>query len=126
MLPSPASRKLSARRYHPMRIRTFPIFVFIALFCALVQSVVAQTLPTKTWELPQGTAVKDGGPRTYRFTVDYTTASAKGEIARRQRLTGDYTRGLAGGDVVWKNVVQADADGATAPFAAAQKRDFME
>jgi hypothetical protein len=41
-------------------------------------------------------------------------------------LTGDYTRGLAGGDVVWKNVAQADADGAAAPFPSAQKRDFME
>ena len=27
---------------------------------------------------------------------------------------------------MWKNVAQAEADGATAPFAAAQKRDFME
>ena len=38
----------------------------------------------------------------------------------------EYTRGLARGEVVWKNVTQADADGATVPFGAAQKRDFME
>jgi len=109
-----------------MRIRTFSIFVFGALLCALGQSVPAQTLPTKTWELPQGTAVKDSGPRTYRFTVTYNMANTKGEIVRRQRLTGDYIRGLASGEVMWTKVAQEDADGATAAFAAAQKRDFME
>ena len=70
--------------------------------------------------------MKDNGPRTYRFTVDYNTANAKGEMVYRQRLTGEYTRGLASGEVMWKNVTEADAAGATAPFAAAQKRDFME
>jgi hypothetical protein len=83
-------------------------------------------LSPQTWTLPQGTAVKDNGPRTYRFTVDYNTANTRGEIVHRERVMGEYTRGLAGGDVVWKNVTHADADGATAPFAAAQKRDFME
>jgi len=83
-------------------------------------------LSSQTWNLPQGTAVKDDGPRTYRFTVDYHMANTKGEIVHRERLMGEYTRGLAGGDVVWKNVTHADAADATAPFAAAQKRDFME
>jgi hypothetical protein len=78
------------------------------------------------WSLPQGITVKDNGPRTYRFTVDYNIGNSKSEIIRRQRLTGEYTRALAGGDVMWKNVAQADADGPTAPFPAAQKRDFME
>jgi hypothetical protein len=91
-----------------------------------VPSLVAQSVSAQTWNLPQGTTVKDNGPRTYRFTVDYNMANTKGEIMHRQRLTGEYTRGLAGGEVVWKNVAQADADGATAPFPAAQKRDFME
>src|SRR5207248_9795463 len=86
----------------------------------------AQTLPAKTWSLPQGVSVKESSPRTYRFTVTYNIANAKGEITRRQRLTGDYTRGLPGGEVMWKNVAQADAEGPTAPYAAAQKRDFME
>jgi len=97
-----------------------------AVFGLLGQSLLAQSLPAQTWNLPQGTAVKDNGPRTYRFSVDYNTANTKGEIMHRQRLTGDYTRGLGGGEVMWKNVAQAEADGATAPFAAAQKRDFME
>ncbi len=70
--------------------------------------------------------MKDNGPRTYRFSVDYNTANTKGEVIRRQRLTGEYTRGLPGGEVIWKNVTQADADGATGPFPPAQKRDFME
>ena len=91
-----------------------------------VPSLVAQSAPAPLWTLPQGTTVKDNGPRTYRFTVVYNTANTRGEIIHRQRLTGEYTRGLPGGEVVWKNVTQADADGATAPFAAAQKRDFME
>lgn len=97
-----------------------------AVFGLFGQSLLAQSLPAQTWNLPQGTTVKDNGPRTYRFSVDYNTANTKGEIMHRQRLTGDYTRGLGGGEVMWKNVAQAEADGATAPFAAAQKRDFME
>jgi len=70
--------------------------------------------------------VKDSGPRTYRFSVDYNTANTQGEILHRQRVTGEYTRGLGDGEVMWKNVSQAEADGATAPFGAPQKRDFME
>jgi hypothetical protein len=93
-------------------------------FALLGQSAPATS--TQPWTLPQGIAVKDSGPRTYRFTVDYNTANTKGEVIRRQRLTGEYTRGLPGGEVMWKNVTQADADGATGPFPAAQKRDFME
>src|SRR5947209_3846124 len=98
-----------------MRIRTSTAFVAGLILWAIF-GLPAQCLFAQTWTLPQGTVLKDNGPRTYRFTADYTTASAKGEILRRQRLTGDYTRGLAGGDVVWKNVTQADVDGAAAPF----------
>jgi hypothetical protein len=125
-----------------MRIRTTPAFISglvlwaipgllgLSLFTfeqsMLAQSSSTQKAAAQTWNLPQGTTVKDSGPRTYRFTVDYTTASTKGETVHRQRLTGEYTRGLAGGEVVWKNVIQVEADGATAPLGAAQKRDFME
>jgi len=91
-----------------------------------VPSLVAQSAPAPLWTLPQGTTVKDNGPRTYRFTVVYNTANTRGEIIHRQRLTGEYTRGLPGGEVIWRNVTQADADGATAPFGTPQKRDFME
>jgi hypothetical protein len=90
------------------------------------QSRPTQSVSVETWNLPEGTAVKDNGPRTYRFIVDYKSANTKGEMVYRQRLSGEYTRGLAGGEVMWKNVTQADAVGPTAPFAAAQKRDFME
>ena len=85
-----------------------------------------QSTAAQTWNLPQAAAVKDDGPRTYRFVVDYNTANTKGEMVIRQRLTGDYTRGLANGEVMWKNVTEATATGATAPFAAPEKRDFME
>jgi len=70
--------------------------------------------------------VKDNGPRTYRFAVDYNTANTKGEMVYRQRVTGEYTRGLANGEVSWKNVTEANASGSTASFGPAQKRDFME
>ena len=76
--------------------------------------------------LPQGLTVKDSGPRTYRFTVEYSTANRTGAIVHRQRLIGEYTRGLPGEEVMWKNVTQAEADGATAAYGAAQKHDFME
>ena len=62
------------------------------------------TLLAQTWSLPQDTSVKDNGPRTYRFVVDYNTANTRGEIVRRQRVTGEYTRGLPAGEVSWKNV----------------------
>jgi hypothetical protein len=97
-----------------------------AAFGLLGQSLLAQTSSAQTWNLPQGTTVKDDGPRTYRFSVDYNTANTKGEVQHRQRVTGEYTRGLGGGEVMWKNVGVAEADGATAPFGAAQKREFME
>jgi hypothetical protein len=78
------------------------------------------------WSLPRGGAVKDAGPRTYRFVVDYDSANSRGEIFQRQRLAGEYTRGLPEGEVVWKNVTQATADGQAAAFGAGQRRDFME
>jgi hypothetical protein len=109
-----------------MRVRTLSPFIVVATLCALGLSAPAQTTSTKSWNLPQGMSVKDRGPRTYRFTVDYNVGNSKSEIIKRQRLTGEYTRGLPSGEVMWKNVTQADADGLTAPFAPAQKRDFME
>lgn len=113
-----------------MRIRTTSVFIaafVLWVACGLLsQSLLAQSSSAKTWNLPQGTTVKDDGPRTYRFIVDYNTANTMGEIVNRQRLSGEYTRGLPGGEVVWKNVTHADAPGATAPFATPQKRDFME
>lgn len=118
-----------------MRIRTTSAFIAgLALWAvfallaqsSIVQSLAAQSLSAQTWTLPQGTSVKDNGPRTYRFTVDYNTANTKGEMVYRQRLTGEYTRGLASGEVMWKNVTEADAAGANAPLPAPQRRDFME
>ncbi len=112
--------------------RMFVLFAFawaasgLAVRPVLAQSTSAPTSTLQTWDLPHGTAVKDAGPRTYRFTVDYDTANRTGEVVHRQRITGDYTRGLADGDVVWKNVGEAQVDGATAPFPPAQKQDFIE
>lgn len=96
-----------------------------------VQPLFAQSIPVPTptvqaWDLPHGTVVKDAGPRTYRFTVDYDTANTTGEVVHRERVTGDYTRGLPNGDVEWNNVGDVQVDGATAPFPPAQKLDFIE
>lgn len=99
--------------------------MLVKIFPIIAAGLLAQAAATN-WRLPQGTTVKDNGPRTYRFVVDYNTANTKGEIVKRQRLTGEYTRGLPDQEVVWKNVTQADANGATAPFGTPQKRDFME
>ena len=108
-----------------MQIRTISALI-TALVLWTASSLFGQSQSAQIWSLPQGTIVKDNGPRTYRFTVDYNTANSKGETLLRQRVTGEYTRGLPGGEVMWKNVTQADAVGATAPFAAPQKREFME
>jgi hypothetical protein len=108
-------------------MRTGPVSVLVVgLAWSASSGSWAQSSAAPSWSLPQGVATKDAGPRTYRFTVDYQNANAQGAIVHRQRLTGDYTRGLAGGEVQWKNVAQAEADGASGPFGAAQKRDFME
>ena len=107
-----------------MRIRTTVFIASLAL--GAVSGLLAQSLPAQTWSLPQGTSVKDNGPRTYRFVVDYNMANTKGEITMRQEITGEYTRGLPDGQVMWKNVAQSVAMGPTASFGAPQKRDFME
>jgi hypothetical protein len=95
------------------------------ILCPSAFSAVAKSENVRDWRLPRGTAVKDDGPRTYRFTMEYVNADAKGETLLRQHLTGEYTRGLPDGKVEWNNVTQADAVGPAAPFSAAQKRDFM-
>ena len=41
------------------------------------------------WSLPQGTTVKDSGPRTYRFTVVYNVTNTRGVIVSRQSIAGD-------------------------------------
>jgi hypothetical protein len=109
-----------------MRVRT--VLIVVTFFAALDLLGHSQTQPLSEakWSLPRGLAVKDAGPRTYRFTVEYNSANSQGDIFQRQRLTAEYTRGLSGGQVMWKNVTQATAEGATAPFGTAQKRDFME
>lgn len=110
-----------------MRVRT--LFIVGAIFSAalgLLGHSQTQSSSEATWSLPHGLAVKDPGPRTYRFTVEYNSANSKGDIFQRQRFIAEYTRGLSGGDVMWNNVTQATASGATAPFSFAQKRDFME
>jgi hypothetical protein len=86
----------------------------------------ANAEPATTWSLPQGTTVKDNGPRTYRMLVDYNTANTKGEIFMRQQVIGEYTRGLPNGDVTWKDVTMAQAVGPNASFGVAEKREFME
>lgn len=100
--------------------------ILFALGAVLCQCLYAPSLSAQTWELPQGLTVKDNGPRTYRFTVDYNSANTRGEIVFRQRISGEYTRGLPGDEVGWNNVTQEQATGATAPFSAAQKCDYMD
>jgi hypothetical protein len=94
-----------------------------------VSLVLAGTLTRPdagSWVLPRGTAVKDAGPRTYDFVVDYTASDTRGRVTHRQRVEGEYTRGLPGGDAEWRNVTVAEVDGATAPLPPPQKRAFME
>jgi hypothetical protein len=112
-----------------MKTQSNLIFVVAIIYLA-VSSLLGQSgkppLSEATWSLPKGLAVKDVGPRTYTFVVDYHSANSKGEIFQRQRLTGEYTRGLPGGEVMWKNVTHTTAQGDSAPFGAPLKVDFME
>jgi len=79
-----------------------------------------------SWALPRDATVKDSGPRTYRFTVEYSTSNTRGQVIRRQLLSGNYTRGLPGGESVWADVSQIDSDGAGPVSGPVQKREFME
>ena len=112
-----------------MRTSTLLIILASLVLCtapAMLSQSKPQALPEAAWSLPQGLAVKDAGPRTYKFSVDYTSANVKGEVFLRQRLAGEYTRGLPGGDVMWKSVTLETANGPTAPLDTPQKREFME
>ncbi len=112
-----------------MRFKNVLSLLISAIFCAGLWTPAAsqaQIAYDATWALPHGLTVKEVGSRTYKFAVEYNSANSKGEIFLRQRLTGEYTRGLPGGEVVWNNVTQANAQGGTAPFGTAEKRDFME
>ena len=104
----------------------FISLIVCAASCLLAQPLRAQSPSPQTWDLPHATAVKDQGPRSYHFSVIYYTANRTGEVIHRQQVTTDYTRGLPNGEVQWRNVVDAQVDGATAPFPATPKSDFME
>ena len=111
-----------------MRVTNLLLITALTLFCFSLQTLAycqSQPAPATSWTLPQDLKVKDAGPRTYKFVVDYISANKQGEITQRQRLSGDYTRGLPGGEVMWKNVTHATVQG-DAPFGPAQKDDFME
>jgi hypothetical protein len=101
-----------------MRDLTAPVTALVWLFSG--------TLTAQSWTLPQGKAVKDTGPRTYRFIVDHTVTDTTGRIVQRQRVSGDYTRGLPDHGAVWKNVAVAESNGPAELSAAGRKREFME
>jgi|SRR5450631_4524065 len=101
-------------------MRTF----FSVLTCGLI--LLSDGAAAESWTLPRGVAVKDNAPRTYRFTVEYSTSDTQGHVLQRQIISGDYTRGLPGGDVIWRNVSQIDSKGGGEPSGSAKKREFME
>jgi hypothetical protein len=101
-----------------MRTCSIPICALLFLSSGLVLA--------GSWTAPRAAAVKDEGPRTYRFTVEYATSDTRGQVVRRQRIWGNYTRGLPGGDAVWTGVSQIDSDGPGEPAGPVQKREFME
>ena len=101
------------------KIYTFAIVAGFA--CLLSNGLLAQT-----WTLPQGTAVKDNGPRTYRFTVDHTVTDTTGQVVQRQRIVGDYTRGLPNNDAAWSHVTVAESNGPAEISGPGQTRQFME
>lgn len=88
--------------------------------------LLSSSLAAQSWILPQGVAVKDAGPRTYRFIVDHTVTDTTGQVVQRQRVSGDYTRGLPGGDAVWSRVTVAESNGPAEISGPGQKREFME
>jgi hypothetical protein len=88
--------------------------------------LLSSSLLSQSWGLPQGLAVKDNGPRTYRFTMDHTVLDTTGQVVQRQRVLGEYTRGVTGGEAVWTNVTVAESNGPAEISGPGQKREFME
>ena len=91
-----------------------------------VRRAPVDRLLAQSWTLPEGMALKDTGPRTYRFIVDHTVTDTTGQVVQRQRVSGDYTRGLPGGDAVWSRVTVAESNGPAEISGPGQKREFME
>jgi hypothetical protein len=98
----------------------------IIVKAAALAWLISTTVTAQTWTLPQRMAVKDAGPRTYRFVVDHTVTDTRGNVVQRQRVSGDYTMGLPGPDGMWKNVTVAESNGPAELTAPGQKREFME
>jgi hypothetical protein len=88
--------------------------------------LVSNSVLDQSWILPRGTAVKDKGPRTYRFAVDYTVTDTTGQVVQRQRVSGDYTRGLPGGEATWSRVTVAESNGPAEISGPGQQREFMD
>ena len=88
--------------------------------------LISNSVLAQPWTLPQGTGVKDNGPRTYRFTIDHTVTDTTGGVVQRQRVSGDYTRGLPGGEAAWSRVTVAESNGPAEISGPGQKREFME
>jgi len=97
---------------------------FISIYAFLLLS--SDFVLADSWTPPRPAAVKEDGPRTYRFTVEYSTSGTRGQVVRRQLIRGNYTRGLPGGDSVWTGVSEIDSDGPGEPSGPVQKREFME
>jgi hypothetical protein len=103
-------------------MRTSHITLTVAGFVWLFSSSIF----AQSWILPQGLAVKDNGPRKYRFTVDHTVTDTTGQVVQRQRVSGDYTRGLPGGEAAWSRVIVAESNGPAEISDPGQQREFME
>lgn len=91
-----------------------------------MKAISSLVLSTILWQLPQNLPVKDTGPRTYRFTVEYSYGQPNGEIVRREQVIAEYKSGLPDGHVQWHNVSVATAAGADSPFGAPEKQSYME
>jgi len=103
-------------------MRTSNLTVAAAGFVWLLSSSVL----AQSWTLPQGTVVKDTGPRTYRFTIDHTVTDTTGQVVQRQRISGNYTRGLPDGEAAWSRVTVAESNGPAEISGPGQPREFME
>src|SRR5438552_4042695 len=63
-------------------VRFGTLFILNAILLT-VSGLFAQSSAPMSWKLPQHLTVKDNGPRTYRFKVDYYVANSTGEIVQR-------------------------------------------
>lgn len=94
---------------------------FIIFICGLL--LLSGTAFATEDAMPHG--IIKHGPRTYRFTVKYSTANTRGEVLQQQIISADYTHDFSQGTALWTNISETDSVTGQ-PGSTTRQLTFME